>query len=131
MRRVLVGAVTGLPIALVAYAWSPSLVPMAIALAVVGAFYVTELTTVSTIAQLRSPDRLRGRVLSLNMMVLGTLYPLGALLQGRIADSIGLRATTAGSALLLLAVVVIVRLTMPRVAAPLDEPAGDLVTTPA
>ena len=131
VRRVLVGAVTGLPIALVAYAWSPSLVPMAIALTVVGAFYVTELTTVSTIAQLRSPDQLRGRVLSLNMMVLGTLYPIGALLQGRIADSVGLRATTAGSALLLLAIVVVVRVTRPRLAAPLDEPAADLVTTPA
>jgi predicted MFS family arabinose efflux permease len=70
-------------------------------------------------------------VLSLNMMVLGTLYPIGALLQGRIADSVGLRATTAGSALLLLAIVVVVRVTRPRVAAPLDEPAGDLATAPA
>jgi MFS family permease len=129
--RVLVGAVTGLPLALLVYAWAPTLAPMALALTVVGAFYVTELTSVSTIAQLRSPDRLRGRVLSLNMMILGLLYPIGALLQGRVADVVGLRATTAGAALLLLAIVVVVRLVHPRIAAPIDEPAHDLEAAPA
>src|SRR5262249_12005622 len=38
-----------------------------------------------------------GRVLSLLMVLLGTLYPLGSVLQGAIADRIGLRATTAGA----------------------------------
>ncbi len=35
------------------------------------------------------------------MMLLGALYPLGAITQGAIADQIGLRATTAGAAILL------------------------------
>jgi predicted MFS family arabinose efflux permease len=117
--RVLVGAVTGLPVVLIGYALAPSLVAMALVLVAVGAFYVTQLSSVSTIAQLRSPDSLRGRVLSLNMMVLGLLYPVGALVQGRVADVVGLRATTAASALLLLVAVVAVRLLWPRLVAPL------------
>ena len=35
------------------------------------------------------------------MMLLGSLYPIGAITQGAIADQIGLRATTAGAAALL------------------------------
>ncbi len=123
VRRVLVAAVSGLPVALIAYALSPSLAPMALALVVVGALYVTELTSVTTVAQQRSPDALRGRVLSLNFMILGVLYPLGALLQGRLADVIGLRATTAGSAALLGLVLVAVRVLRPGITAPLDRPA--------
>ena len=35
------------------------------------------------------------------MVLLGVLYPIGSILQGWIADDIGLRATTAGAAVLL------------------------------
>ena len=43
----------------------------------------------TTIAQLRAPTQLRGRVLSVLMVLLGTLYPLGSVAQGAIADRVG------------------------------------------
>ena len=67
---------------------------------VVGFLYLGCLSSFMTIAQLRAPAELRGRVMSTLMVLLGTLYPLGAILQGAIADEIGLRATTAGAAAL-------------------------------
>ena len=44
---------------------------------------------------------MRGRVLAVNFMVLGILFPIGTLIQGQIADAIGLRWTTAGSGVVL------------------------------
>jgi hypothetical protein len=43
-------------------------------------------------------------------------------IQGRIADSVGLRATTAGAAILMAAILLAVRLWRPRITAVLDEP---------
>ena len=37
------------------------------------------------------PPTIRGRVLAVNTVILGSLYPLGAVVQGKIADHIGLR----------------------------------------
>ena len=64
----------------------------ALALFFVGALYLGALSTFSTIAQFRAPAAIRGRVLAVNTMILGSLYPLGAVVQGKIADNIGLRA---------------------------------------
>jgi predicted MFS family arabinose efflux permease len=44
---------------------------------------------------------MRGRVLAVNLLVLGVMFPVGSLIQGQIADAIGLRWTTAGSGLVL------------------------------
>ena len=44
---------------------------------------------------------MRGRVLAVNAFVLGFLYPVGSLAQGRLADAVGLRWVTAGSGVLL------------------------------
>ena len=44
---------------------------------------------------------MRGRVLAVNFMVLGILFPVSTLIQGRIADAVGLRWTTAGSGVVL------------------------------
>jgi hypothetical protein len=62
------------------------------------------------------------------------LYPIGALLQGVLADSIGLRWVTAGSGVLLLAVLLLGRVVLPGITAPLDQPpdpvpVGDTVLT--
>ena len=76
----------------------------------------------TTIAQLRAPAELRGRVLSLLMVLLGTLYPLGSVLQGAIADRVGLRVTTAGGAVLMAAALLLVRMLRPDLARALDEP---------
>lgn len=103
-RRTLTGALCLLPVLLAGYAVAPDLPLSAVALFAVGAGYIAVLSGLNTVVQLRAPDAMRARVLSIYMMVLGLVYPLGALLQGGLADSAGLRAVTAGGAVALLVV---------------------------
>ena len=126
-RRVLLGVLWGLPAALCLYAFAPNLVVGVVAIFVVGFLYLGALSSFTTIAQLRSPAHLRGRVLSFLMVLLGTLYPLGSVLQGAIADRVGLRATTAGAAVLMATALLAVRLARPSVATALDT---DIVDAP-
>jgi MFS family permease len=112
-RRVLLATLFGLPPALALYGLAPSLVTAAIAIFGVGFFYLGSLTSFTTIAQLRASAEMRGRVMSALMVLLGTLYPLGTLAQGAIADEIGLRATTVGAAVLLIASLLIIRTVRP------------------
>jgi MFS family permease len=98
-------AVTLLPVALVLYAFAPSLALSAIAIFVVGFLYLGCLSSFTSIAQLRAPAEFRGRIMSSLMVLLGTMYPLGLLIHGALADTIGLRATMAGAAVLLAVVI--------------------------
>ena len=102
-RRVLVVLMGALPFALVAYAIAPNLAVSSLTLLVVGALYLGALSSFTTIAQLRAPPKLRGRILAVFTVILGSLYPLGSVVQGKVADHIGLRATTFGSAAVMLA----------------------------
>jgi MFS family permease len=99
-RRTLLGVVSALPFALLAYAAAPALWVAVVAILVVGFLYLGMLSSCTTIAQLRSPAYARGRVLSLLMALLGLIYPIGAVAQGALGDSVGLRATIAGAAVL-------------------------------
>ena len=45
----------------------------------------------NTLLQLRTPDELRGRVMSLYVMLIGGTTPIGALLLGGIAETLGIR----------------------------------------
>lgn len=101
LDRVLVGAVALLCPALVVYGVSPALWLAAVMLVFVGWFYGYAFVSFSSIAQRSAPDAMRGRVLAVNFLVLGVLFPVGSLIQGRIADAVGLRWTTAGSGLVL------------------------------
>jgi MFS family permease len=103
-RTVLAAAVAGLSAALVAYAAAPNLLTMCLALLVVGVAYGLAFVSFSSIAQGCAPDEMRGRVLAVNSFVLGVGYPVGTLVQGAIADVVGLRWVTAGSGVLLLVV---------------------------
>jgi MFS family permease len=124
-RRVLFGVLGGLPLALVAYAGAPNLAVGAVTIFVVGFLYLGALSSFVTIAQLRAPAEYRGRVMSLLMMLLGALYPLGSVLQGAIADRVGLRVTTAGAGILMAATLLVVRVLRPGVAHALDEPVAE------
>jgi len=121
-RRLLVGLMAGLPPALAAYAYAPSLALSALALLVVGALYLGALSTFSTIAQLRAPANIRGRVVSVNTMILGSLYPIGAVLQGKIADNVGLRVTTFAAGAAMAGILVVARVVRPGVTKALDTP---------
>jgi MFS family permease len=87
--------------ALVAYGLAPQLWLAAAMLMVIGLCYGYAFTSFASIAQQSAPDEMRGRVLAVNFAVLGILFPVGALIQGQIADAIGLRWTTASSGMVL------------------------------
>lgn len=126
-RQVLLAALATLPVTLVLYGLAPNLELGVVAIFLVGAAYLGCLSSFTTLAQLRAPPELRGRVMSTLMLLLGTLYPLGAVLQGWIADEIGLRATIAGSAVLLAIAVLAIRTLRPD----FDTALGDPTPAPA
>jgi MFS family permease len=126
-RRVLLGILFLLPAALALYALAPTLPLAVVAIFVVGALYLGTLSSFTTVAQLRAPAELRGRVVSVLMMLIGALYPLGSIVQGAIADEIGLRATTTGAAAILAALLLTWRLLRPHAA----DAIGDTITTAA
>jgi MFS family permease len=121
-RRVMLTMMGTLPFALAAYSYAPNLATSALALLVVGAFYLGALSTFTSIAQLRAPANIRGRVVSVFTVILGALYPLGAVMQGKVADHVGLRATTFGAAVVLGGVLLAVRAFRPGVTRAIDEP---------
>jgi MFS family permease len=100
-RRVLVGAVALLPVALLAYSAAPGLWPGAVAILFVGGLYLAQFSSLGAVMQLRSPRAMRGRASSLFMVVLGVTYPIGLALQGWLGDHLGLARTTGGAAVLL------------------------------
>jgi MFS family permease len=103
-RRLLVTALVAFPAAIVLYGLAPSLVTATLAIVVVGAFYISVLTGLNTVVQLRAPEHARGRVLGLYMMALGTIYPIGLIVQGAIAGAIGIRPVTVASGIVLTAI---------------------------
>lgn len=113
-RRMLLVNLSLLPFGLVAYGFA-EITPVAVAaLAVVGWLYVGVLSGLSAVVQLRAPTEFRGRILSLYMLALGGLYPLGALLQGVIADRSSLGLATTVGAVGLAALLVFLRLAKPH-----------------
>jgi MFS family permease len=116
------GALFVLPPVLVAYALAPSLWLSALCFTAVGAVYICVLSGLNTVVQLRAPAAARGRVLSLYMMGLGIVYPIGAVVQGSIADRAGVRAVTVAGALVLLVVLAVIALVRPTVLAVLGDP---------
>ena len=121
-RRVLVANLAAVAVTIVLYASTPSLGLAAVALAAVGAAYIGILSGLNTVVQLRAPTAYRARILSLYMVALGTVYPLGAVVQGFLGDRFGVRLVTAGGALLYLALVVAVRLARPGLVTAFDDP---------
>ena len=121
-RRVITTVLSILPPALMLYALAPGVWASAFTLIFVGAFYLGALSSFFTISQLRAPPHLRGRVLSVNNVILGLLYPLGSVIQGRIADSVGLRATTFGAAAVMALALIAVRVVRPGITAAIEAP---------
>jgi MFS family permease len=116
-----------LPVTLACYAIAPSRWWGVGALLLVGLTYVGVLSGLSTVVQLYAPQAYRGRVLSFFQVALGVSYPVGALLQGPIADAIGIGWTTACSAIalaLILAAVVVFRPAFARTLTGRDPAAG-------
>ena len=106
-QRLLLATWVLLPPTLILYASAPRIWLAVPAIVVLGALYMSMLSGLSTIVQLRTPQALRGRVLSLHATALSTMYPLGSITQGALADRIGLRTVTLSCAGLLALILVI------------------------
>jgi MFS family permease len=133
-RRVLVGDLCVLlPATVILYYAAPSLWTAAAALVAVGAAYIGVLSGLMTVVQLRAPEALRARILSLYMVSLGVVYPVGAVLQGKLGDAFGLREIAAGAAALFAGIIVVVLATRPQRRAVLEEarPAEPQPSVPA
>jgi len=130
-RQVLVASLLVLPFLLAAYSAAPTLAAATVVLVAVGAAYVNVLSGLGTVVQLRAPDALRARILSLYMVALGVVYPLGAVLQGALGDRFGMRAVTAGGAAIFLVVLVVAGVSRPDLVASLDDASsGGALTRP-
>jgi MFS family permease len=113
--RVLTWSLFLLPAALLTYSASSTRWWGMVTLFIVGLVYIGVLSGLSTVVQLRAPAAYRGRVLSFFLVALGVSYPLGSLIQGPIIDRIGIGPTTAGTALVLLAILVVVAFWRPGI----------------
>jgi MFS family permease len=113
--RVLAASLAAFPLALVAYGSAQSLWWAAAGLFAVGLAYIGVLSGLSLVVQVRAPAAFRGRVLSLYLVALGVAYPVGALIQGPVADRIGIGWTTTGTALLLIVVLAVAAGLLPGV----------------
>jgi MFS family permease len=107
---------------LVLYGLAPSLALAVPALFLVGLVYINVLSGLSTVVQLRAPTELRGRVLSLYLVALGVAYPIGSLVQGPLADTLGLAWSTAGAGALLAVALAVLRVWRPGVLQALAAP---------
>lgn len=87
---------------------------------VMGVAYIMIATALNTSVQARVDEVHRGRTISIYLMGLMAGVPLGALLQGAVADEVGLRITVVGSGLALVACVLAGTLRYDRFG-PLDE----------
>jgi MFS family permease len=131
--RVLLTSLGLLPPVLVAYGFSSTLPVATGTLFLVGIVYLGVLSGLSTVVQLRAPTAFRGRILALYLMALGVAYPIGSLVEGPLADRIGLGWTTSAGALVLAALLVAIRTARPAMLRALtaDEPPVEAAARPA
>lgn len=107
--------------AVVAFALAPNYALGLAALVVVGGGFLAVISTTNTAVQTIVADHIRGRVMAFRIMAFTGAYPLGALLQGWIADQVGARVTVAGAGLVLL-VAGLVLASRPALLGHLDDP---------
>ncbi|MGY1820996.1 MFS transporter [Geodermatophilus sp. SYSU D00079] len=119
-------------LAVVAFGLAPTFPVALVALVVVGGAFLAVISAVNTSVQMMVDDAVRGRVLALRIMVFTGTTPVGALLQGWVADLVGPRPTVVGAGVLLLVAFAVLarwrgRLRLAR----LDDQREDRVPEPA
>lgn len=119
-RRTVEVNLLGTCAALCLYAYAHSLTSAVLALGLVGWFYIGILSGLTTVVQLRAPAEFRGRILSLFFVALGVLYPVGILIHGALADRLSLERVTAGGAVGLAGLVLLIAALRPSILRALD-----------
>jgi MFS family permease len=115
--RLLAGGLVLTIVSVLGLGLSPVLGVGIVFMVVFGAAYVTVVAVDHNAIQSLTDDHIRGRITSLWLMTFGTFFPLGTLLQGVLADAVGVRTVLIGSASLvaLALAYVVVRGLLPRI----------------
>jgi len=95
------GALFAYGFTLIAFAQAPGFPTALVAIAFTGAAFLVVVSTLSTTVQLLVTEELRGRVMAIYIMGFTAAYPVGALVQGWIADRVGAPATVTGAGIVL------------------------------
>ena len=109
--RLVAGALALYGVALIVFASTGSLWVAVPAIASCGAAFLAVVSTLNTTVQLLVEERFRGRVMALYVMGFTAAYPIGSLVQGSVAEVVGVQATVTGAGVLLLCVTGAARLT--------------------
>lgn len=96
--RLLAGGLVLTVVSVLGLGLAPALGVGIVFMVIFGAAYVTVVSVDHSAIQTLTDDHIRGRITSLWLMVFGTCFPLGTLLQGVIADAVGVRTVLVGSA---------------------------------
>jgi MFS family permease len=96
-------AMIAMGVSVLAFAAVPSYGAGLALLTVFGAGYLFGLAATNSDIQLQVDEAVRGRVVSMYMVAVGALYPVGSLLAGVAAEAFGVAATTAAGAVICLA----------------------------
>jgi len=126
----ILGALGTFCVALVLYGAAPILWVAAVAIALVGASYVGILSGLNSLVQMRAPEAARARILSIFMMGLGVIYPIGLVIEGAIGQVIGVRWMTLLSGVILGVVLGGIALFSPGIFRSLSAPGGATVLDP-
>jgi MFS family permease len=116
--------IVGLALSVAALGLAPVYGVGVVAMFVMGLMYLLLATSLNTGVQARVEDEFRGRVMAIYLSSLLLGVPVGALIQGKVAEWLDLRAVIVGSGLLLLAFAVYAMLRYPGLR-PLDESLTD------
>jgi len=117
--RLATSAIAGYGLALLAMGLTPVYAGGLLAMFGIGAGYLVVVSALNTALQESVEPRFRGRVVALYFMAFTGGYPLGALLQGWLADQVGVRPVVAGAGLVLAAYAALL-VVRPGLAASLD-----------
>lgn len=94
---------------LVVFALAPTYPLSVLALAVIGACFLSVVASINTAGQMIVADSFRGRVLALRLMVFTVAAPVGGLIQGWFADVIGPQPTVVAAGLMMIAAAIMLR----------------------
>ena len=117
LGKVIIAATAGLSAALIAFAFTRSVVVAVLVLPFVGAGMMLQAASANTILQTVVEEQMRGRVMAFySMAVLGAM-PIGSLISGVLADRIGARNTIIAGAVVCIAAAIYFGFRRPALAA--------------
>ncbi len=85
------GGVMGIALSLLAFSWSPNFWLSLPLLFMVGLFFLASMSSINTVLQLNTEREMRGRVMSLYVLMMVGSFPLGGALLGFIGDRLGIQ----------------------------------------